>query len=64
MRYNFSLLKRHTWKDLFTNPRYLFGMWGLRLTLTYVLLDTFQELHLRLKALAKRVAKLEKRHAS
>lgn len=42
MRYNFSLFRKYVWIDMFRNPKYLFGMFGLRQTIKYMILDTLK----------------------
>lgn len=39
-RYNFSLLKDYVWKDMWTKR--FWKMWGIKLTLKYMVLDTFR----------------------
>ena len=41
-RYNFNLLKKHTWKDM--GSKWFWKMWGVKTTLKYMILDTFRRL--------------------
>lgn len=44
MRYNFSLFRKQVWKDLFTKPKYLWGMWGFAKTFSFIVKDTFNHI--------------------
>lgn len=39
-RYNFNLLQKHPWKDMWT--KWFWRMWGIKLTLKYMVLDTLR----------------------
>lgn len=44
MRYNFSMLEKHFWKDLFMRPEYLFGMWGFGKSVKFIIKDTYNHI--------------------
>jgi hypothetical protein len=44
MRYGFSLLRGYVWRDMIYKPKYFWGMWGVKRTLTYIIKDTLHEL--------------------
>lgn len=43
-RYDFSLCRKHVWRDLFSRPRRLFGAWGVKKTLRYMFWDTIKDI--------------------
>ena len=44
MRYKFSIFEGYVWHDMFFHPRYFWGMWGVRVTLRYIVIDTLREI--------------------
>lgn len=44
MRYGFNLFKGYVWRDMLTNGRYFWGMWGVTQTLKFLWSDTHKAL--------------------